>query len=73
MSPRARYLRDRADFLSRWGDRILAERASGIGWPALTRFPSCDTCGEEVPPRQWDRHHDEHRREADTYNKDMGE
>ena len=64
MSPHARYLRDRANFLSRWADRLILER------PAFTALPTCETCGEEVPPSQWDAHHDEHRREADTYTRE---
>lgn len=67
MSPRARYLRDRADFLSRWADRILADR------PSLTRLPTCPTCGEMVEPAAWDRHQTEHRNDYDTYTKEMGE
>ena len=80
MSPRARYLRersegthraaeprDRADFLSRWADRILADR------PSLTAAPRCPTCGELVSPGAWDRHQTEHLSDYETYTKEMSE
>ena len=66
MSPRARSLRDRADVLSRWADRILADR------PHLTAAPRCPTCRELVSPGAWDLHQREHRTDADTYQKEVG-